>query len=137
MSERTELLKRAVLTSVGATTSSDRIRAAIREAMDDLLKVGKDLLVELEINGKARAENVQNFLLTLQDEAGKRTGELEKKVQAKVKSSMTQAARDMGLATRQELRQVTERIEALEEALALSKQQSGKSAAKKKAPQHN
>ena len=52
MSEKTELLKKYVLTTVGATTSVDRIKTALNDAVTDLCKVGQDLLDELEVKGK-------------------------------------------------------------------------------------
>lgn len=117
MSERTKLLKKAVLTGVGATTNSERIKAALNEAMDDLIRVGQDLLEDLETKGKGKAESVQNFLRSLQDEASRRTGDLEKKVSSKVQTSMKKAAQEIGLATKEDLAEVAQRLEALEEAL--------------------
>lgn len=54
MSERTELLKRAVLTSVGAGTNVDHIKLALTDAMQDLVKVGQNLLDDLEEKEKLR-----------------------------------------------------------------------------------
>jgi len=117
MSERTKLLKRAVLTSVGASTNVDRIREALNDAMGDLVKVGQDLLDDLEAKGKLKAESVQNFLRNLQDEASKRTGEIEKKVSSKMQVSMKKAAKEFGLITREDFDELLERLTSLEEAL--------------------
>ena len=47
MSDRTKLLRKAVLTGVGATANVDRVRDALNEAMQDLVKVGRDLFDDL------------------------------------------------------------------------------------------
>ena len=57
MSERTKLLKKAVLTGVGASSNVDRIKAALNEAMEDLVKVGQDLFNDLELKGKDRTDS--------------------------------------------------------------------------------
>jgi hypothetical protein len=44
MSDRTKLLKKAVLTGVGATSSVDRVKDALKDAMQDLVKVGQELI---------------------------------------------------------------------------------------------
>lgn len=115
MSERTKLLKKAVLTGVGASSNVDRIKSALNEAMDDLVKVGQDLLNDLEIKGKDKTDSVQSFLRNLQEEAKTRTGSLEKQVSSKVQTSMKKAAKDLGLVSREEFEEVLERLNALEE----------------------
>ncbi|MGH7784199.1 MAG: hypothetical protein ACREO5_10215, partial [Candidatus Binatia bacterium] len=80
MSERTKLLKKAVLAGVGASSNVDRIKAALSDAMQDLVKVAHDLIDDLEDKGKVKAETVQQFLKNVQDEATKRTQDAEKKV---------------------------------------------------------
>ncbi len=117
MSERTKLLKKAVLTGVGATTNGERIKAALTEAMDDLVKIGQELLDELESRGKVKAKSAQDFVKNLRDEAGRRSGEVEKRVSSKVHDSMQKAAREFGLATRGELDEIIERLEHLESGL--------------------
>jgi polyhydroxyalkanoate synthesis regulator phasin len=120
MTERTKLLKKAVLTSVGATTSVDRIMSALQEAMDDLQKVGQDLLVELERKGKTRTEDAQDFLKRFQSEAGKRTNAMEKKVSLKVHNEVRKAAKDFGLATREEVEEMMERLQEIEDAVGVT-----------------
>lgn len=117
MSERTKLLKKAVLTSVGATTNADRIKQAISQAMDDLVKVGQELLEDLEDKGKVKTDSVQNFLRSLQDETGKRTADLEKTVSKKVQVSMKKAVKEIGLVTREDYDELLERLSALEDTL--------------------
>ncbi|HEY9871702.1 MAG TPA: hypothetical protein V6D08_21270 [Candidatus Obscuribacterales bacterium] len=132
MSERTKLLKKAVLTGVGATTNVDRVKTAVREAMDDLVKVGHDLLDDLESKGKVKAESVQNFLRNLQDEAAKRTNDFSKTASSKVQSSMKKAAKELGLLTRDDLDELLERLNALEEALTGSEEEGRKSPSKRR-----
>ena len=132
MSERTKLLKKAVLTSVGATTNADRIKQAITQAMDDLVKVGHELLEDLEIKGKDKTDSVQSFIKNLQDETSKRTGDLEKKVSKKVQSSMKKAVKEIGLITREDYDELLERLSALEEALVGPDEESKKTRAKSK-----
>jgi polyhydroxyalkanoate synthesis regulator phasin len=115
MSERTKLLKKAVLAGVGASTNVDRIKAALSDAMQDLVKVAGDLIDDLEDKGKVKADTVQSFLKNVQDEATKRTAEAEKTVSGKVGDSTRKAAKDFGLATREEVDELFERIAALEE----------------------
>lgn len=110
MSERTTLIKKAVLTSVGASSNFDRIKDALEGAMQDLVKVGQDLIDDLEEQGKVKTENAQSFIRGLQDEATKKTGKLEAKVSVGVRSK----AKDLGLVTREEYEELLERIEALE-----------------------
>jgi polyhydroxyalkanoate synthesis regulator phasin len=115
MSERTKLLKKAVLASVGASTNVDRIKAALSDAMQDLVKVAGDLIDDLEGKGKVKADTVQSFLKNVQDEATKRTAEAEKQVSSKVGISTRKAAKEFGLATKEEVEELFERIAALEE----------------------
>lgn len=115
MSERTKLLKKAVLTGVGATTNGERIKAALTEAMDDLVKIGQELLDELESRGKVKAKSAQDFVKNMRDEAGRRSNEVEKRVSSKVQDSMQKAAREFGLATRQDIEEILDRLERLEE----------------------
>ncbi len=112
MSESTTLIKKAVLTSVGATSNLERIKSAIDDAMKDLVKIGQDLVDELEEHGKVKTENAQSFLRGLQDEASKRSGQIEKKVTEKVQEK----ARDFGIVSREEYEELLERIEQLEQA---------------------
>ncbi|HEY9787405.1 MAG TPA: hypothetical protein V6D17_18595 [Candidatus Obscuribacterales bacterium] len=136
MSERTKLLKKAVLTGVGATTSVDRIKSALEEAMNDLVKVGQDLLEDLEDKGKNRTEGVQNFLKNLKDEAEKRTYDVEKKVSGKVQVSMKKAAKDIGLVTREDWDELIDRLAAIEEHVGVTnsdEETEGKKSRKKKA----
>lgn len=110
MSERTALIKKAVLTSVGATSSLDRIKTALDDAMQDIVKVGQDLLDDLEEQGKVKAENAQQFLRGLQDKATEKTGLIEEKVSEQVKEK----AKVFGFVTREEFEEVLERLNALE-----------------------
>lgn len=125
MSERTKLLKKAVLTSVGASTNADRIKQAISQAMDDLVKVGQELLEDLEDKGKIKTESVQNFLKNLQGETAKRTNDLEKTVSEKVQVSMKKAVKEIGLITREDYDELLERLSVLEEALVGTDEEGG------------
>jgi len=117
MSERTKLLKKAVLTGVGATTNVDRVKTALRDAVDDLFKVGQDLFDDLETKGKEKQDSVQNFLRNLQDEALKRSEDLGKSASSKVQTSMKKAAKELGLITREDWEELTDRLTAIEDAL--------------------
>jgi len=118
MSEsRKKLIKKAVLAGVGASNSVDRIKTALNDAMQDLVKVGHDLLDEMEGKGKEKTENVQNFLKNLQDEATQRTHDVEKKVTSKVQISTKKAVKELGLITREEFDELHERLTTLEEAV--------------------
>ncbi len=128
MSERKTLLKKAVLTGVGASTNFDRIRDAIEDAMHDLVKVGQDLIDDLEEQGKEKAENAQSFLRNLQEEAAKKSGNLEAKMSVGVKSK----AKDLGLVTREEFEDIVQRLEALENAAGLRSDVEEKKKAKSK-----
>jgi polyhydroxyalkanoate synthesis regulator phasin len=120
MSERTKLLKKAVLTSVGATTNVDRIKVALNDAMSDLVKVGKDLLDELESKGKTKADSVEDFLKNFKEEAKTRTTDIEKQVSSKVQVKLKKVAKEFGLATREEVEELLERISELEEAVGVT-----------------
>lgn len=136
MSESTTLIKKAVLTSVGATSNLDRIKNAINDAMQDLVKIGQDLVDELEEQGKIKTDNAQSFLRGLQDEATKRTTDIEKKVTEKVQEK----ARDFGFVSREEYEELIERIEALEKANGLqppAKDETKKSKGKKSKKSEN
>lgn len=117
MSEQTELLKKAVLAGVGASTNVERIKSAVTSAMQDLVKVGQDLFDDLEVTGKDKTESLQQFLKNLQEEATKRTQETEKKVVSKVQDSTRKYVKDFGLATREDIEEIFERLCALEEAV--------------------
>lgn len=114
MSDRTKLLKKAVLTGVGATSSVDRVKDALKEAMQDLVKVGQDLLDDLEEKGKIKTESAQSFLKGFQDEAAKRTEGIEKKVSNKVGKELKKVARDLGVVTYDKYEALLERVAALE-----------------------
>lgn len=115
MSDRTKLLKKAVLTGVGATSSVDRVKDALKEAMQDLVKVGQDLLEDLEEKGKIKTESAQSFLKGFQDEAAKRTEGLEKKVSSKVGKELKKVAKDFGFVTYEQYETLLERVAVLEE----------------------
>lgn len=114
--DRAKMFKKAVLAGVGATSSVERVKAALSEAMEDLVKVGQDLLDELEDTGKGKTENFQQFLRNLQDEAGKRTHDAEKKL-SKLSGSTKKAVKEFGIATKDDIEEILERLEALEEAV--------------------
>jgi len=120
MSDRTKLLKKAVLTGVGATSNVDRVKDALNEAMQDLVKVGRDLFEDLEEKGKVKTDTVESFLKGLQDEAAKRTGTLESKVSAKVGKDVKKAAKNFGLVTLEEYEELLGRVAALEEAQGIT-----------------
>lgn len=113
MSEQTKLIKKAVFTGVGATTNVDRIKSALNDAAHDLARAGHDLIDDLENKGKDKAESVQIFLRDLQDKATKKTSEVSSKVQCSVKK----AVKDFGLATHQELEEISDRLAAIEETI--------------------
>jgi len=116
MSERTELLKKAVLTSVGAGTNVDHIKLALTDAMHDLVKVGQNLLDDLEEKGKVKADSVQEFLKNFQADAQKKTSEVEKKVSTGLKK----AVREIGLITQEDWEEMCERLTDIEEALGIA-----------------
>jgi hypothetical protein len=118
MSERTKLLKKAVLTSVGASSNVDRIKSALNEALDDLVKVGQELLNDLEIKGKDKTDNAQNFIKNLQDEGVKRTKDLSSQVSSKAQVLSKKAAKEVGLVMREEYEELLERVNTLEELIA-------------------
>lgn len=120
MGEATALIKKAVLTSVGATSSLDRIKGALNNAMQDVVKIGQDLVEELEEQGKVKAENAQSFLKNLQDEAGKKTEVIEQKVSGSMSGSVKKVAKDVGLVTREEYEELLERLEAIETSLNIT-----------------
>lgn len=114
MSERTKLLKKAVMTSVGATSNIDRIKTALTDAMEDLVKVGQNLMDDLEETGKVKTESVQDFLKHLQTEASKRSAEVEKKVSSKVQVGVKKAAQEFGLITHEDFDEICERLRDIE-----------------------
>ncbi len=120
MGEATALIKKAVLTSVGATSSLDRIKGALNNAMQDVVKIGQDLVEELEEQGKVKAENAQSFLKNLQDEAGKKSEVIEQKVSGTMSGSVKKVAKDVGLVTREEYEELLERLEAIETSLNIT-----------------
>lgn len=135
MSERTKLLKKAVMTGVGGATNVDRIKSAITEAMNDLVKVGQDLLDDLEEKGTNKTDSVQNFIKNLKNETEKKGFEVEKKVSTKVQGSMKKAAKELGLITREDWEELYERIAAIEDAVGVAAgddESEGKKSRKKK-----
>lgn len=120
MSDRTKLLKKAVMTGVGATSNVERVKDALNEAMQDLVKVGRELFDDLEEKGKVKTDTVESFLKGLQDEAAKRTGGLEAKVSAKVGKDVKKAAKNFGLVTLEEYEELLQRVVALEEAQGIT-----------------
>lgn len=115
MSDRTKLLKKAVLTGVGATSSVDRVKDALKDAMQDLVKVGQELIDDLEEKGKVKTESAESFLKGFKDEAVKRTEDIEKQVSAKVSKTMKKAAKEFGFVTMEQYEQLLERLALVEE----------------------
>ena len=128
MSESTTLIKKAVLTSVGATSNLDRVKTAVNEAMKDLVKVGSDLIDELEEQGKVKTDSAQSFLKNVKEEATKKSEELEDKVSGKVRG----AAKDLGFVSRREYEELLERLEAIEARFEVSELPQDKEEPKKK-----
>ncbi len=117
MSERTKLLKKALLTGVGATTNGERIKEALTDAVDDLVKIAADLMDELESRGKVKAKSAEDFIKNFRSEAVKRTDNfLGGRVTTKVSKSVQKAVKEMGLATTSDVEELCARIEALENA---------------------
>jgi transketolase len=117
MSEQKKLLKKAVMAGVGASASVDRIKTALNDVMQDLVKVGQELFDELETKGKDKTDSFSKELKKIQDEAARRTQDAEKKVSTKFQGSTKKVAKEAGLATREDLEDVLERLHALEEAV--------------------
>ena len=135
MSERTKYLKKAVMTGVGGATNVDRIKSAITDAMNDLVKVGQDLLDDLEEKGTNKTDSVQQFIKNLKSETEKKGFEVEKTVSGNVKTSMKKAAKELGLITREDWEELYERIAAIEDAVGVAAgddESEGKKKAKKK-----
>lgn len=124
-SERTKLLKRAVMTGVGASTNVDRIKTALDEVMRDLIKVGQGLVDDLEEEGKVKTESLQEFLKNFQSETTKRTAEMEKNVSTKVQTELRKAAREIGLVMQDDMDEVCERLGEIEEALGIEAGEGG------------
>lgn len=114
MKERTKLLKKAVLTGVGATANVDRVKSALNDALNDLMKVGQDLLEELEEKGKVKTDSVQNFLKNLQEDATKQAESFSNLASNKVQTSVLKAANELGLVSREEFLNLVSRVEKLE-----------------------
>lgn len=108
------------MTGVGGATNVDRIKAAIKDAMNDLVKVGQDLLDDLEEKGTNKTDSVQQFMKNLKSETEKKGFEVEKKVSTNVKGSMKKAAKELGLITREDWEELYERIAAIEDAVGVS-----------------
>jgi polyhydroxyalkanoate synthesis regulator phasin len=131
MTERSKLLKKAVLTSVGATASVDRIKNALNDALSDLVKVGQDLLDELEDKGKDKTDSVQDFLKNFQEEAKTRTTDMEKTVTERVQVELKKAAKEVGLVTKEDYEELLERLAELEEAVHGAETEGGEGASKR------
>jgi len=117
MSDRTKLLKKAVMTGVGATSSADRLKDALKDAMQDLVKVGQELIDDLEEKGKVKTESAESFIKGFKDEAVKRTGDIEKQVS----KTMKKAAKEFGFVTMEHYDQLLERIAVLEHHAGVTK----------------
>ncbi len=120
MNERTKLLKKAVLTGVGAGANVDRVKSALNDAVQDLVKVGANLMDELEEKGKVKADSVQDFLKSLQSEALKKTSAVEKQVSSKVTVGVKKAVRELGLITQEDWEEMCDRLNNIEEALGVT-----------------
>jgi polyhydroxyalkanoate synthesis regulator phasin len=136
MTERSKLLKKAVLTSVGATASVDRIKNALNDALSDLVKVGQDLLDELEDKGKDKTDSVQDFLKNFQEEAKTRTTDIEKTVTERVQGELKKAAKEVGLVTKEEYEELLERLAELEEAVHGAETEGGEGSKRSKRKKH-
>ena len=72
---------------------------------------------ELEVKGKNKTDSLQQFLKNLQEEAAKRTIDTERKVASKVQGSTRKYVKDFGLATREDVEEILERLATLEESV--------------------
>jgi len=113
MSERTKLLKKAVLTSVGASTNVDRVKSALTEALEDLIKVGHELMDDLEAKGKDKTTDIEKSLKNFTKEVNKKKESWEGQAYTAIKK----AIKDFGLITREEMEEFNDRLESIEEAL--------------------
>ena len=113
MTERTELLKKAVLTGVGATTNVERVKSALSEALEDLSKVGSELIEDLEAKGKDKTQSLESTLKNFKEEVNKRKGDLE----GQVYSAIRKAIKEFGLITRDDLEDISERLDNIEDSL--------------------
>jgi polyhydroxyalkanoate synthesis regulator phasin len=113
VSERAELIKKAVLAGVGATANMERIKSAINEAFEDLSKVGQDLVEDLQESGKGKTEQVQAFLENLQEEAARRSAKLGKQASVSTK----RVAHELGLVTHDDIKEIMERLRSIESML--------------------
>jgi len=121
MSERTKLLKKAVLTGVGASTNVERVKSALNEALEDLVKVGHELMDDLEAKGKDKTDSIEKSLKSFTEEVNKRKGTLEVQVSASIKK----AIKEFGLITREDLEDLNERLDHLEDTLCDGSEGSG------------
>ena len=120
MNERSKLLKKAVMAGVGASTSVDRIRTALEEAMHDLVKVGQGLFKDLEETGKVKTESMQDLLKNLQTEATKRTAKMEKTVSSRVQIELKKAAREIGLVMQEDWEEMCDRLGEIEKSMGIA-----------------
>src|SRR5580658_6319328 len=97
MGEQKKLLKKAVLAGVGASTSVDRVKNVLIDAMQDLVKVGQELFDELESKGQDKADNLQKEFKKIKEEAARRTLDTEKLVSTKVQGGTRKFVKDAGL----------------------------------------
>ena len=116
VNDGTKFIKKAVLTSVGAGTDVERVKSVFADAMQDLVKVGQNLIDELEEKGKEKAETMQDFLKNLQTEAVKKTSAVEKQVSTGVRK----AVREIGLITQEDWEEMCDRLNGIEEALGVT-----------------
>jgi polyhydroxyalkanoate synthesis regulator phasin len=114
LSERAELIKKAVLAGVGATANVERIKAALNEAFEDLSRVGQDLVDDLHESGKGKTEQVQIFLENLQEEAAKRSAKFGKQATVSTKKMV----QEFGLATHDDIKEILERLRSIESLLS-------------------
>ncbi len=120
VSETTKLLKKTVLTGVGAGANVELVKSALSEAVQDLVKVGQNLMDELEEKGKVKADSVQEFIKHLQSEAVKKTNKVEKEVSSKVTVGVKKAVRELGLITAEDWEEMCDRLNNIEEALGVA-----------------
>lgn len=119
MSERSKYLKKAVLSTVGASSNVERVKDALKEAMQDLVKVGQELIDDLEEKGKIKTESAQSFLKGLSDEAAKRTGGIDKKLSTKLQKKVRDTAREFGFVSAEMYDEVVTRLKNLEDHLGI------------------
>ncbi|OGI19483.1 MAG: hypothetical protein A3B68_04120 [Candidatus Melainabacteria bacterium RIFCSPHIGHO2_02_FULL_34_12] len=104
--DKLELIHKAIMAGIGATTSKEKIRKTAMGIYDDIQKIITGLLKDLESKGKLKAKEAKSLLKDLQKKSEVEKIKIYKKLQKEGKS-LFKSTRNIVLTPLSALKEIT------------------------------